>query len=465
MSRHPLPPKPKISPEQPAQALERRVGATMMEAKSKVKLLDASTKSSPTILPSESRCMRDVDCSRPPSTTMPSSQMNSAPRHITASENVLSKLQQPECVQSREVSESATSLPGQNLLERMSLGNQTLMIRLGLPLRSCPSPIQTHSHSDLAQIPKAVRSNVPVMRKGTSVETTHGIGKNPEVGHPGGMMRRPLYQPSIKLTSCGTSTPLTLSEPSKVWSLREESQTSRLSSGEMFLQTDKSTSESWPRIDTLEPQSMTMSSTSGIMSSSPQRQAQSLKPKSLMTRSGTMLGRNIQKRFSLPTRTGRMSSSNMADISLADSSPTLTPSLTSNMILPHESSSMGTRISPLRTSMSYLLSPLKYSYHKANKEGTGEMIRASQALVKVPDVERTRGSVLGVHRNTPSVAISTGHPVASEQTAASSTNVPTVHRVVTQSVTAHGNRKRKCMSKTREFEVRGKRPRYMRFIF
>src|SRR5258705_13893753 len=100
---------------------------------------------------------------------------------------------------------------------------------------------------------------------------------------------------------------------------------------------------------------------------------------------------------------------------------------------------MTTRISPLQTSMSYPLSPLKSSYHKANKEGPGEMIRALQALVKVPDMERTRGSILGVHRNTPSVAISTGHLVASKQTAASSTNVPTVHQAVTQSVTAHGN--------------------------
>src|SRR5258708_7759536 len=281
------------------------MGMTMMEVKSKVKLLDASTKSSLTISPSKSQCMRDVNCSHLPSTTMPSSQMNSVLRHITALENVLSKLQQPECVQSCEVSKSATSLPGQNLLERMSLGNQTLMIRLGLPLRPCPSPTQTHSHLDLAQIPKAVHSNVLVTRKGTSMETTHGIGKSPEVGHPGRMMRRPLYQPSIKLTSCGTSTLLTLSEPSKVWNLREESQTSCLSSGEMFSQTDKSTSESWLRINTLEPQSMTMSLTSGIMLSSPQRQAQSLKPKSLMTCSGTMLGRNIQKQFSLPTCTCR----------------------------------------------------------------------------------------------------------------------------------------------------------------
>src|SRR5260370_39452474 len=106
MSRHPLPPKPKISPEQPAQAPERRGGATMMEAKSKVKLLDASTKSSRTISPSESRGMRDVDCLRPPSTTMPSSQMNSAPRQITASEHVLIKLQQHECVQLHELRES-----------------------------------------------------------------------------------------------------------------------------------------------------------------------------------------------------------------------------------------------------------------------------------------------------------------------------------------------------------------------
>src|SRR5258708_39221704 len=74
--------------------------------------------------------------------------MDSVLRHITTSENVLSKLQQPKHMQLHGVSESATSLPGQNLLERMSLGNQTLMIRLSL---SGLAPVQLKP--TLTQIP------------------------------------------------------------------------------------------------------------------------------------------------------------------------------------------------------------------------------------------------------------------------------------------------------------------------
>src|SRR5258708_31858224 len=53
-----------------------------------------------------------------------------------------------------------------------------------------------------------------------------------------------------------------------------------------------------------------------------------------MTHSGITLGRNIQQWFYLPTHTERMSSSNMVDTSLGDSSPTLTPCSTLNMTLP-----------------------------------------------------------------------------------------------------------------------------------
>ncbi len=67
-------------------------------------------------------------------------QMSSMPRCIITMENALSRLLEPEHEQSHGVNESITSLLSQSLLERMGLGNQTLMIRLGLPLRACPSP-------------------------------------------------------------------------------------------------------------------------------------------------------------------------------------------------------------------------------------------------------------------------------------------------------------------------------------
>src|SRR5258708_10941399 len=146
-----------------------------------------------------------------------------------------------------------------------------------------------------------------------------------------------------------------------------------------------------------------------------------------MTHSGIMLGQNIQQQFYLPTCTKRMSSSNMVNTLLADSSPTLTPCSTLNMILPPKSSSTGTRISLLQTLMNYLASPSKSLYHKANGGDPGEMIRVLPALVRVPDEERTKGNVPGVCQNTPSVEISTNPLGASRLTAASSINALDVH--------------------------------------
>src|SRR5258707_213180 len=134
--------------------------------------------------------MKDADYSPPSSMTIPSSLMSSVPRRIIAMENTLSRLLQPECKQLCRGNESITSLPSQSLLERMGLGNQTLMIRLGLPLRACPSPAQTRLCLDLGLIPKEAYSNALPMRKAMSMETMHGIGKSLEEGHHGRMMRK-----------------------------------------------------------------------------------------------------------------------------------------------------------------------------------------------------------------------------------------------------------------------------------
>src|SRR5258708_10144185 len=140
------------------------------------------------------------------------------------------------------VSESMTRPLSQNLRERMGLGDQMLMIRLGLLVRTCRNPMQTCSCSDLSPIPKEASSSTPVMRKGMKVGTMCGIGKSLEEGCHGRMMKRQLCQPSIKLTSCKMPTPSTLSKLPKVSNPREGSQTSNLSSGEMSLQINKSTS-------------------------------------------------------------------------------------------------------------------------------------------------------------------------------------------------------------------------------
>src|SRR5258708_17995962 len=184
-----------------------------------------------------------------------------------------------------------------------------------------------------------------------------------------------------------------------------------------------------------------------------------------MTCSGIMLGKNIQQQFYAHTRIERTSSSNMVGTLSAISSPTLTPCSTLNTILLPESSSMGTKISPSQTSTNYLLSPSRSSYHKANRGDPGEMIGALLALVRVPDEEETKGNILRARQNTPSVGISTDLLDVSRQIAASSTSAPVVHQVVTPSIAALENQKRKCVSEIHEFEVRGKRPWYMHFIF
>src|SRR5260221_8545096 len=247
MSRPLLPPKPKINPIQSTLTPKTCKSMTMTEEKCKVIPSNALMKLSLTTLLSESQCMKGVIYSPPSLTTIPSLLPNNELRCSTNMANILNKPLQPKYMQSHGVNKRITSPPTQNLLERMGLGSQTLMIRLRLPLRVCPSPTQTYSCSDLSQTPKEACSSALPMRKVMSMATMCGIGKNPEVGHLGETMRRDPFQLSTKLTSCKTSIPSTSSEPSKVWNPSKESQTSHLSYGKTFLLTDKSTLVSWLR--------------------------------------------------------------------------------------------------------------------------------------------------------------------------------------------------------------------------
>ncbi len=125
----------------------------------------------------------------------------------------------PECKQSPEVSgNQATPLVERTLLERMGLENQTLMMRLGLPLKTSWDLAQgTSLPPDLGTRIKVPSSNVPVMMKGMTVEIMPGTGRNLVEGPCGMMSRMQSCQLPKKLTSSRTPTLLTSNERSKVW--------------------------------------------------------------------------------------------------------------------------------------------------------------------------------------------------------------------------------------------------------
>ena len=77
----------------------------------------------------------------------------------------------PECKQLPKVSRNqAAPSVEQTLLERMGLKNQTLMMRLGLPLKTSWDLAQgTSLPSDLGVRIEVPSSNVPAMMKGMTV--------------------------------------------------------------------------------------------------------------------------------------------------------------------------------------------------------------------------------------------------------------------------------------------------------
>src|SRR5260370_12637537 len=93
----------------------------------------------------------------------------------------------------------------------------------------------------------------------------------------------------------------TLSEHSRTLNPNKVNLTSPQSSGEMSLQTDKSTLEHWLKTNMQGSPPMMKSSTLAIISRSQQKGQASPKPRLLMTPSGTLHGQNIQRRFCGPT--------------------------------------------------------------------------------------------------------------------------------------------------------------------
>src|SRR5258708_1580067 len=160
-------------------------------------------KSSPTLSLRNLPSTMHVDTSLPRSTKTPHSQLSNKPKLTGCTVNDLKRHTALECEPSPGVSVHQT-LPGEpTLLERMGLGNQILMMRLGLLLKFPRGPSQEMplaSDPD-AKVPEPC-SNEPVMMKGITAETTPGTGRNPGVDHHGGMSRVQSSQLPRKTTSC-----------------------------------------------------------------------------------------------------------------------------------------------------------------------------------------------------------------------------------------------------------------------
>src|SRR5260221_4153757 len=150
----------------------------------------------------------------------------------------------------------------------MGLGNQTLMARLGLLIKTFPN--LTHLTSSLSSPDakrKAGSSDKLVMMRGMIRETSLGIGIDPGVDHCGGISMR---EPSLlqeKPISCQTLTSPTSSKHSRTLSRNKAAWISHPSSGKMSCQTDKLTLEHWLRTNTRESQPMTRSLISVMTSS------------------------------------------------------------------------------------------------------------------------------------------------------------------------------------------------------
>ena len=183
-----------------------------------------------------------VDTSLPCSMKTPHSQLSNDPKLTGCMVNDLKRHTALECELSPRVSVHQTLLGELTLLERMGLGNQILMMRLGLPLKFPWGPSQEMPlPSDLDMKVQELCSNKPVMMKGMTVEATPGTGRNPGVDHHGGMSRIQCSQLQRRPTSCRMSMSSISNKCSRVWSPSRTGQISPLSFGEMCWKTDKST--------------------------------------------------------------------------------------------------------------------------------------------------------------------------------------------------------------------------------
>ncbi len=391
----------------------------------------------PTSWPNAHPCMMHVDSSQLPLKTIPLSCQSNMPILMAHMDATWRKPLLPKCEQSPEAVMNQTNLPPDwTLLERMGLGNQMLMARLRLPIKTSPS--LTHLTSSLSS-PDVKRrvgfSDELAMIRGMIRETLLGIGIDLGVDCHGRISMRELSPWQEKPISCKTLTSPTSSEHSRILSHNKAAQISCPSSGEMSCQTNKVTSVHSLRTNTQESQP-TMKSLILVMTSSfQQREPGNPRLRWSMTRNGISHGRNIQWWFYGPIHTDKESSALMGSTSLANSSLASIFPLTLNMTKPHKNSSMATRICALPT-LTNSPSLLTGSSYCVNEE-VGYLTTPLQVPVKVVEAGGTRGNDWEVPQNPLSAVISTEQLDASGWIVNSAINAPAAPQAATLKPTAH----------------------------
>src|SRR5258708_5795414 len=316
------------------------------------------------------QCTMPVSSSQLPLRKTHHSRQSNALRLTTFMVNTLRKPTVHECEQSPKAPEDKTiPLQAQTLLERMGLGNQTLMARLRLPLRSSPNLTHTTCFSPSLDLKGMVHhSNEPAMMREMPGVIMHGIGTNLEVGHHGRTLMKVVSPPQRKPTFCRTPTSPISNKHCRTSSPNRAVLISLPSSGKMSLQINKSTSEHWSKTDTQGLQPMTKSLTLETILSSQQSGQANQRLKSSMTHSGTMHGRNIQLQFSGHTHIGKKNSMNTANISLANSLQVSTSPLILCLTKLPGGSFMDTKNYPLLTLINSPSSPTKSFCPENDKE-------------------------------------------------------------------------------------------------
>src|SRR5258708_23553091 len=236
--------------------------------------------------------MMHADSLPPLLTRIPPSWGSNAPPLTEPMEAASRRHMRPECEQLPEVSRNQTApLAEWTLPERMGLENQTLMMRLGLLLKTSWDLARgTSLPSDLGARIKLPSSNVPPMMNGMTAEIMPGTERNLPEGPCGATSRMQSCQLPKKLTSSRTPTLLTSNECSKVWNPSRIAWISPLSSGETSLQIGRLTSRHWLKTDSRESLPMTKSLTLETTSRSPQNGLGNLNPRSCLTQTGFTLG-------------------------------------------------------------------------------------------------------------------------------------------------------------------------------
>src|SRR5258708_7072136 len=378
-----------------------------------------------------------ADSSPPLLTKIPPSRGSNAPPLTEPMEAALRRHMLPECEQSPEVSRNqAAPLAERTLLERMGLENQTLMMRLGLPLKTSWDLARgTSLPSDLGARIEVPSSNVPVMMKGMTTEIMPGTGRNLVEGPRGAMSRMQSCQLLKKLTSSRTPTLLTSNEHSKVWNPSRIARIFPLSSGKMSSQIGRLTSQHWLKTNSQESLPMMKSLTLETTLRSPQNRLGNLNPRSHLTWTGFTLGRNIQWQFYGHTLTDKTSSPIMASISSDSSWQVSTPITMLSMTKLPGNSSMGTKNSLSLIPINSPILPTKSSCLENTKGEPGEGMATLLAPARVEGMGGTSRSEQEVLWSSPFVVNSTKQWVANNSTASSSTNAQTVPRPVTPNLT------------------------------